>query len=106
MTHKKLSDLIREGGAQYPQIRGEFGIRDADGQICGTCALGAAGLAARAYLPNTSVDLRPDSICGAIFDVTDLDLWDMDLYFEILDRNDIDQWTYDQIADWLEGLGY
>ncbi len=108
----KLSEAMREGAKHTkPQI-GRYSALRRDGIHC--CALGAA------IFTILEGELPPDNRCSVyrIFKnhKIDIDVWvehpgipnkDLTpLKFVIQDLNDSCDWTREQIADWLERLGY
>ena len=111
--HKKLSELIREGAKLRPQCTGDF-FQPIGGIGLGSCAFGAAyeALGGKASAVNT-VDC-----IDYIQKELDIDLTNEYSYshpeteeYHSLDEiipnlNDDWDWSREQIADWLEGLGF
>lgn len=105
--YEKLSKLIREGGKKYPQGYGQFVKVNAEGKVCGACALGGAALEAGIDVPtlvaNGYSPLR--HLCEA----TDVDLYqalpghDSPLWRVIAHKNDTGSTTED-IANWLDAF--
>ena len=113
----KLSEAIREGAKHYPQVFNGLVKRKANGEVLGHCALGSAYYAAKGCSPSReNVDyaynelredfpclrtrVAPPSVLRAGFDGM------LPLDSAIVDLNDTQEWTREQIADWLESLGY
>lgn len=95
----KLSEAMREGSRNTEQITSKY-IRVNEGAVC-TCALGAALLAI--YPENELVSKSDFCVYGTLeknFPYID------DVYERIIEMNDKEGQTREQIADWLESIGY
>jgi hypothetical protein len=109
----KLSQAIREGAKLRPQTTLAYFYRCDDGEL-GSCALGAAAEALGLNLSSEGIGMQTDSILskrfGGLLDKpTQHPLFPhvvLRLEKVITDLNDVQGWSREQIADWLEGLGY
>lgn len=87
----KLSDAIRIGAKLRPQCFGVYATR------YGTCAIGAA---------LEATGRAPDQHCIAIEDVAGFFGITQNLIVQVVGKNDVDHMTREEIADWLESIGY
>lgn len=115
----KLSEAIRAGAELHEQGRGFMAQSDERGIY--TCALGAAFEAAFDRLPQFERDDAYDTarlhrrypellrrvqfpVAGSYHDSEYLD--GVHLGIAVAELNDTYDWTREQIADWVESLGY
>lgn len=108
----KLSEAIRLGAMLHEQCAGMMELRNSDGDVIATCALGSARAAGfpikenrRGYAVEHSADesilcpLRnPDGAPCRVWDAATI----RGLYLVIAHLNDVHEWTREQIADWVE----
>jgi hypothetical protein len=115
MSDIRLSEAIREGAKIRPQSFVSF-FEVMDGCTLGSCALGAAVEAVRgAPVPDHAVHYQlPDFIqdnFARVNEVVNCPIegcphQPVELMYMIMELNDAHYWTREQIADWLESLGY
>lgn len=116
---KKLSELMREGAKLYPKVTGSYiSFNKEDKHIEGCCAIGAAIIAryGKEHLKDSesyrasdfieeigvsNVRLSPPSGNTYVFPEKDYQLEVI-----VYRLNDHADWTREQIADWLESIGY
>lgn len=112
----KLSEAMRKGAKAHPQISGEYSLLDPETgeHAVGTCAIGAAYYAVFNEIANpyNSVERKLEARTGApLHSVVGAPAGipvpaSTDLADTIILLNDQYGWTREQIADWLEGIGY
>lgn len=106
--HQKLSALMRQGAALHPQGYGAYRERIGD-KLC-TCAIGATLEAAGSweYDGPFTVLYRAlgHGIAGEFVHASYDDEKGIDLFGIIINLNDDAKWTREEIADWLESIGY
>ncbi len=128
----KLSEAIRVGSQLHPMVRGAYvapagedGYVDYDSQVTGTCALGAAYVGLYGKLPFE--DMGPDDEVDSYIDAAlqaALGIRISEVGVEFPDGaglrsggwvtiselawylNDDEEWSREQIADYLESVGY
>src|SRR5262245_27605753 len=104
----KLSEAIRLGAMMAPEHRGPYWIRYDNGQVCGTCAMGAAYHAGG--LIHSHTFLVPDSEARQTFPVLakKVPIPDgtlvADLEEVVIHLFEWKKWTREQIADWVETI--
>lgn len=104
----KLSEAIRDGARLHPQTTRYF--RDDNS----TCALGAAYVAISGSLPPMHTDPETNEWevnNGLVSNVLHANFPflrdnDYELWGDITERNDKEGQTREQIAEWLESIGY
>ncbi|SRR5258706_16343763 len=99
----KLADAIRKGSQQRPQAFGDF-FEKVEGQILGSCAIGAA---IEGYFGDTTARIEELHTAFPILDkVVEGPEQGMraELCNVITDLNDMCDWTRECIADWVETI--
>jgi len=107
-----LSGAMRKGAKIRPQTRNHYYAMDDDGRWC-SCAMGAAiegALGVMEVFSPGGVEALFGIVLGELVVPPDERISDGDekiqLIPAILRLNDDLGWTREQIADWLEGIGY
>lgn len=118
MENLKLSTLIREGIAlDGPQIKKKYFSVDENGKITGCCAYGAAMIAYTKRLRRDhtqSFAILDSPMLADVLGISQvtvnppvgLNILNNSLVQIIYHLNDRAGWTREQIADWVESVGY
>lgn len=105
----KLSEAMREGAKLRPKAIGYLFDKGEDGQIC-SCAIGAAMECARGFSNelwgagmDDAKEIFPqlkEFISGPVDGIN------RSIATTIINLNDSRDWSREEIADWLESIGY
>jgi hypothetical protein len=110
---RTLSELIREGATKRGKTERGFFVCESNGEIC-SCALGAAF---EAITGKPSLHLDPFLVDALIKRETGIDIretcirdprsgYPRNLCGAIVSLNDYEGKSREEIADWLESIGY
>lgn len=116
LPRPKLSALIRQGATKYPQAFGMWWDRHDENDnwsyeqpIRAVCALGAAACAIGIERHAPEAQTRLYKLTDSLYDVVEMPTGGekMDTLIGAIEYlNDDKRWTREQIADWLESIGY